>query len=213
MKNFSTSGPLFSKNLSLNLGGTIMDLSTPRVMGIINTTPDSFYDASRVPEPWQAVETAREMIGQGVDILDVGAISSRPGSEEVSEEEESGELAFEAALGAKGQDLSAYRLKMGEGVAGWVAQKGKPAIVNDTARDRRFTPRYDAWTQFATRSILCAPLVSRGRTIGVLEIINKRDGRFTSADLDLVLTLVEPCAIALENAILFQRTEDRKSVV
>jgi dihydropteroate synthase len=88
MKNFSTSGPLFSKNLSLNLGGTIMDLSTPRVMGIINTTPDSFYDASRVPEPWQAVETAREMIGQGVDILDVGAISSRPGSEEVSEEEE-----------------------------------------------------------------------------------------------------------------------------
>lgn len=122
-------------------------------------------------------------------------------------DEESGELAFEAALGAKGQDLSAYRLKMGEGVAGWVAQKGKPAIVNDTARDRRFTARYDAWTHFATRSILCAPLVSRGRTIGVLEIINKRDGRFTSADLDLVLTLVEPCAIALENAILFQRTE------
>ena len=122
-------------------------------------------------------------------------------------DEENEELAFEAALGAKGQDLSSYRLKMGEGVAGWVAKKGKPAIVNDTTRDRRFTARYDEWTQFATRSILCAPLVSRGRTIGVLEIINKRDGRFTSADLDLVLTLVEPCAIALENAILFQRTE------
>ena len=122
-------------------------------------------------------------------------------------DEETGELAFEAALGAKGQDLSAYRLKMGEGVAGWVAKKGKPAIVNDTARDRRCTARYDAWTQFATRSILCAPLVSRGRTIGVLEIINKRDGRFTSSDLDLVLTLVVPCAIALENAILFQKTE------
>ncbi len=81
------------------------------------------------------------------------------------------------------------------------------AIVNDTTRDRRFTARFDEWSQFATRSILCAPLIARGRTIGVLEIINKRDGRFTRADLDLMLTLVEPCAIALENAILFQKTE------
>jgi dihydropteroate synthase len=88
MKNFSTSGPLFSKNLSLNLGGSIMDLSRPRVMGIINATPDSFYDGSRVPEPAQAIEKAREMIEQGVDILDVGAVSTRPGSHEISETEE-----------------------------------------------------------------------------------------------------------------------------
>ncbi|RLD71258.1 MAG: dihydropteroate synthase [Bacteroidetes bacterium] len=88
MKNFSTSGPLFSKNLSLNLGGSIMDLSRPRVMGIINATPDSFYDGSRVPEPAQAIEKAREMIEQGVDILDVGAVSTRPGSQEISEIEE-----------------------------------------------------------------------------------------------------------------------------
>ena len=88
MKNFSTSGPLFSKNLSLNLGGSIMDLSRPRVMGIINATPDSFYDGSRVPKPAQAVEKAREMIEQGVDILDVGAVSTRPGSREISETEE-----------------------------------------------------------------------------------------------------------------------------
>ena len=88
MKNFSTSGPLFSKNLSLNLGGSIMDLSRPRVMGIINATPDSFYDGSRVPTPAQAIEKAREMIEQGVDILDVGAVSTRPGSREISETEE-----------------------------------------------------------------------------------------------------------------------------
>ena len=88
MKNFSTSGPLFSKNLSLNLGGSIMDLSRPRVMGIINATPDSFYDGSRVPEPAQAIEKAREMIEQGADILDVGAVSTRPGSQEISETEE-----------------------------------------------------------------------------------------------------------------------------
>jgi dihydropteroate synthase len=88
MKNFSTSGPLFSPNLSLNLDGSIMDLSTPRVMGIINTTPDSFYKSSRVPGPEEAIERAREMVEQGVDILDVGAVSSRPGSEEIPESKE-----------------------------------------------------------------------------------------------------------------------------
>jgi len=122
-------------------------------------------------------------------------------------DEETRELVFEAALGARARDVAAFRLKIGEGVAGWVAESGKPAIVNDATRDPRFSPRVDKRTQFETRSILCAPLVSRGRTIGVLEIINKRGGPFTRADLQLVLTLVEPCAIAIENAILFQRTE------
>ncbi len=88
-----------------------------------------------------------------------------------------------------------------------MAETGKPAIVNDVTRDTRFAPHVDAKTSFATRSILCAPLVSRGRTIGVLEILNKRGGAFSKTDLELVLTLVEPCAIAIENAILFQRTE------
>ena len=88
MNNFSTSDPLFSKNLSLNLDGRIMDLSIPRVMGILNTTPDSFYEGSRASDPSLALEKAREMIRQGADILDVGAVSSRPGAPEISEAEE-----------------------------------------------------------------------------------------------------------------------------
>lgn len=92
MKNFSTSVPLFSRNLSLNLNGRILDLSVPKVMGIINATPDSFYEDSRLPEPGQAVELARQMIHQGAAILDVGAVSSRPGAEAVSEEEEMNRL-------------------------------------------------------------------------------------------------------------------------
>jgi diguanylate cyclase (GGDEF)-like protein len=122
-------------------------------------------------------------------------------------DEEKQELTFELALGEKGRDVSSFRVKMGEGIAGWVAQTGKPTIVNDTSRDPRFARRFDSQTQFRTRSILCAPLISRGRTIGVVQVINKRGGKFTQADLEVLLTLVEPCAIAIENAILFQRTE------
>jgi diguanylate cyclase (GGDEF)-like protein len=122
-------------------------------------------------------------------------------------DEDKQELTFELALGEKGKDVSGFRVKVGEGIAGWVAQTGKPAIVNDTSKDPRFAGKFDTKTQFRTRSILCAPLISRGRTIGVVEIINKLDGKFTQSDLEVLLTLVEPCAIAIENAILFQRTE------
>lgn len=122
-------------------------------------------------------------------------------------DEERQELTFELALGEKGKDVSSFRVKIGEGVAGWVAQTGKPTIVNDTSLDPRFTGKFDSKTQFRTRSILCAPLISRGRTIGVVEIINRLGGRFTQSDLEVLLTLVEPCAIAIENAILFQRAE------
>jgi diguanylate cyclase (GGDEF)-like protein len=122
-------------------------------------------------------------------------------------DEEKQELTFELALGEKGKDVAAFRVKVGEGIAGWVAQTGQPTIVNDTSKDPRFARRFDASTHFQTRSVLCAPLISRGRTIGVVQVINKRGGKFTQADLELLLTLVEPCAISLENAILFQRTE------
>jgi diguanylate cyclase (GGDEF)-like protein len=159
---------------------------------------DVVKTANSILEPGKVIELVMEKIRQ--------LIPSEAWSLLMVDEEKN-ELVFEAALGDKGNDVSSYRLKMGEGVAGWVAQSGKPTIVNDTQKDPRFSGRVDTRTSFATRSILCAPLVSRGRTIGVLEIINKRNGRFTRADLDLVLTLVEPAAIALENAILFQRTE------
>ncbi len=122
-------------------------------------------------------------------------------------DEERQELAFELALGEKGKDVASFRVKIGEGVAGWVAQTGQPTIVNEARNDPRFTSRFDSQTQFHTRSILCAPLIARGRTIGVVEIINRVGGRFTRADLQLLMTLVEPCAIAIENALLFQRAE------
>jgi diguanylate cyclase (GGDEF)-like protein len=122
-------------------------------------------------------------------------------------DEERQELTFELALGEKGKDVASFRVKMGEGIAGWVAQTGRPAIVNDAAHDPRFARRFDTQTHFHTRSILCAPLTSRGRTIGVVQVINRVGGKFTRDDLKILLTLVEPCAIAIENAMLFQRAE------
>lgn len=76
------------KPFSLNLHGRIVEFTTPQVMGILNTTPDSFHSPSRAYEAEAAVEAARLMIGEGADIIDVGGYSTRPGAAEVSLEEE-----------------------------------------------------------------------------------------------------------------------------
>lgn len=88
MKNFSTTGQLFFNKFSLNIRGRILDLSIPRVVGILNVTPDSFYGESRISDPAAVIQVAREMLARGADILDVGAVSTRPGAEEVNATEE-----------------------------------------------------------------------------------------------------------------------------
>lgn len=72
----------------INIRGKLLDLSIPRVMGIINVTPDSFYKGSRVTGEKEILETAVRMIEEGADILDVGGYSSRPGASLVSPAEE-----------------------------------------------------------------------------------------------------------------------------
>lgn len=78
----------FTSPHSVNCGGVLLDFSTPRVMGILNVTPDSFYADSRVPLTETAVKTAGRMLAEGADILDIGGYSSRPGAMDVSEQEE-----------------------------------------------------------------------------------------------------------------------------
>jgi dihydropteroate synthase len=79
---------VFSTNKTLNLRGRIMDLSIPKVMGILNITPDSFYDGGRFLSVDQAVTKCRAMLEEGAEMIDVGGYSSRPGATDISEQEE-----------------------------------------------------------------------------------------------------------------------------
>lgn len=73
---------------TLNIRGRLMDLSHPQVMGIINVTPDSFYEGSRKQTEREIAMRAEEILAQGGSMIDIGAFSTRPGAYEVSEEEE-----------------------------------------------------------------------------------------------------------------------------
>jgi len=79
----------------INAGGRLIDLSVPRVMGILNVTPDSFYDGSRYGTDKEILDAAGVMLQDGADILDVGGYSSRPGAKDISIEEE-GKRVFNA---------------------------------------------------------------------------------------------------------------------
>lgn len=78
---------------SLNIGGRLVEYTRPAVMGIVNVTPDSFYAGSRTTDAEAVERRVAAMLGEGVDIIDVGAYSSRPGAADVSPDEESERLA------------------------------------------------------------------------------------------------------------------------
>lgn len=158
---------------------TLMDLSA-----LINSTLDTRQ--VRI----QAIEAATILVGAETgSLLLLDAASN--------------ELYFEVALGEKGARLKEIRIKADQGIAGWVLQNEQGVIVNDPANDPRFYQGADAQSQFTTTSLLAAPLVVKGKTIGVLEAINKVAGEFDNGDLDLLIFLANQVAPAIENAALY----------
>lgn len=79
---------------TINIKGRLLDLNTPQVMGILNVTPDSFYSGSRKQTEEEIANRANQIIAEGGSIIDIGAFSTRPGADEVSEEEEGRRLKF-----------------------------------------------------------------------------------------------------------------------
>lgn len=88
MQNSSVEDTYFGSNGSIRFGDKLLDLSTPIVMGIVNATPDSFYEGSRVETIDAAISRAKAMVAAGAQIVDVGGYSSRPNAEDITVTEE-----------------------------------------------------------------------------------------------------------------------------
>ncbi len=126
----------------------------------------------------------------------------------------SNELVFKVALGDAGEELKEkYRVKIGQGIAGWVAQNRKSVIVNDAYKDSRFDFKYDKNTGFVTRSIICSPLLFKGKLIGVIQAINRVSGKdFDENDMNLFRVFSNQAALAVQNAIFFQRAIEEERI-
>jgi signal transduction histidine kinase len=107
---------------------------------------------------------------------------------------------------AQGITIREIRLKMGEGIAGYVASTYEAVISNDAYRDERFNSRIDQITGFTTKSILCIPLINKAHElVGVLQVLNKKSGEFNESDLSLLRALGSQITVALENNKLYQK--------
>jgi signal transduction histidine kinase len=104
----------------------------------------------------------------------------------------------------QGDEVRSIRLKIGRGIAGFVAQSGKALLVNDPYDDPRFNPEWDMVSGYRTRSILAVPMKNHlGRIIGVIQVLNKRTGQFTDHDAVTLAALSTQAAIAIDNSRLF----------
>ncbi|GAB1421137.1 hypothetical protein MASR2M15_12810 [Anaerolineales bacterium] len=135
----------------------------------------------------------------------VEMLNAEAGSLFLTTEDGRGDLEFRVVIGGAGDALIGTRIPRGEGIVGSVAENAESMIVNDAANDPRHGE--EVADTFVTKSILATPLIAKDGTIGVIEVLNKRDGTFfNEEDMNLLLTFGGQAAIALENARLFRMT-------
>ena len=118
-------------------------------------------------------------------------------------------LHFVHATGEISEELKKLSIPMGQGIAGWVAREQKPQIVDQAEQDERWYKGIDEKTKFTTKSLLCVPLLSGGQTIGVIEVLNKKEGhQFDQQDQDFLLRFADLAAQVLENVDKYHRLKD-----
>src|SRR3954469_1053508 len=115
-------------------------------------------------------------------------------------DEQKEELYFAIAVGPAAETLKTLRLKVGEGIAGWVAKNGERLVVPDVYTDPRFAKRIDEMTKWQTRSMICVPLVSNKKVVGVVQLINVDPDSFSDHELFFLQSLCDNAAAAIESA-------------
>jgi diguanylate cyclase (GGDEF)-like protein len=123
-------------------------------------------------------------------------------------DEQKDELYFAIAVGPAADTLKTLRLKVGEGIAGWVAKHGESLIVPNVHTDPRFAKRVDEMTKWKTRSIICVPLRSKHRVLAVIQLINCSVESFGEGEMFFLHALCDYAAIAIDNAHSVEKIQE-----
>ena len=143
-------------------------------------------------------------------------------------EESTGRLKFEIVMGMDSDKIKGVYINKGEGIVGWVCDHAEPAIVEDTSKDSRFSPRIDNMMGFKTHSVVCVPLLNgQNKVIGAIELVNKIVSpsskptpsassktivptyeSFTEIDMRILSSIATFTGIAIENAFLYKKVEE-----
>ncbi len=127
--------------------------------------------------------------------------------------EERDELEFKVVLGPTADKIKPFRVKLGQGISGWVAQQGEPILIPDAYADARFDPSFDKHTGFRTKSYLCVPMVYKSRIFGVMTLLNRLDNQpFSENDKELLTIFASQAALAIENTTLLQTALEKERI-
>ena len=118
------------------------------------------------------------------------------------------QLVARSVVGGAGQSLVSSRIEMGKGLCGWVAKFREPLLIADAYSDSRFLKDIDAASGYLTKTVLAVPLLDRLELVGVIELLNKRTGPFTSDDLACVQAVCQ-CAILALRGQRLESTVDK----
>ncbi|MEI7703919.1 MAG: sensor domain-containing diguanylate cyclase [Deltaproteobacteria bacterium] len=179
--------------------------------------PDLLAELERKVQQLQAFNDIGRTLAGTLDIDEVLSLIMQKVSEVLRPghwslllvDEERQELRFQIAVGEGADRLKDLRLPVGEGVAGSVAATGEPLLVPDVRADPRFAARFDDASGIVTGSLLAVPLRSKGRVLGVVELVNPRGGHpFDPSDQRTLEALADYAAIAIDNARAYERIRE-----
>ena len=122
-------------------------------------------------------------------------------------DENQGQLYFESATNLDEPLMRGLIVPVEGSIAGWIVTHGRPIIIDDTQNDPRHFAQVGKATNITTTSLLGVPLIAKDKIIGALEAINKRSGKFTQDDQEILMDLGAQAAVAIENARLFQQSD------
>jgi len=184
------------------------------------TNTDNDFQVSKYLQLMSRYERLMEITRQLNSVLDLHSLLHRiiDASTELTRTEQAsillidpstGELRFEASTSLSGGAMEQIVVPMEGSLAGWVATRGQPVMVEDAQNDDRFFSKVDQTIKFETRNMLAVPMIAHGKVIGVVEVLNKESHNepWTDDDVNTLSALAAQAAIAIENARLFQQSD------
>ena len=160
----------------------------------INALEELHWAAQRIISEENLLKLLDQILYNAMNVLNA------QGGSLLIRDDDTGELAFVVVHGDIRHELQGYRIGGEVGIAGWVATNREPVVVNKPRLDRRFSPQVDEAFSFVTQSLLCVPMVTRNKLIGVIQLVNKKNGgEFSDADTALLSILGHIAAMALED--------------
>jgi len=170
-----------------------------------NTRNDLFVETSKLLNSTLNLDELLDLV------LDLSArIMEAQASSLLLVDEKSGSLKLHVSPEERAEGKRELEIKMGEGIAGWVAEHIQPVVSNRVKDDRRYCAELEERIGFSIDSLICIPLLRRGRLIGVVTALNKIEGKeFSQEDLETFSSLADQIAIALDNSYLFGRLKKK----